>query len=137
MGHAFDYYTALKLGLNGTISDQSFWKEAITEDEKNNQEKSPTEYGKNAPREDFAESIMLFYLNYEEFLVKFPNRAKIINGLIKQLDSLKENIYISLDDFKSVAKMPESMDAIDSVFNGIRENLQNPETEKGNVIETQ
>ena len=135
MGHAFHYCTALKLGLNGTISDQSFWKEAITEDEKNNQEKSPTEYGKNAPREDFAESIMLFYLNYEEFLVKFPNRAKIINGLIKQLDSLKENIYISLDDFKSVAKMPESMDAIDSVFNGIREAQNTSENENAIGIE--
>ena len=119
------------------ISDQSFWKEAITEDEKNNQEKSPTEYGENAPREDLAESIRLYYLNYEEFLVKFHNRAKIINRLIKQLDSLKEKKDISLDDFKSVAKMPESMDAIDSVFNGIREARQKSKKKKGNVIETQ
>ena len=119
------------------ISDQSFWKEAIIEDEKNSQEKSATEYGRNAPREDFAESIMLYYLNYEEFLVKFPNRAKIIKGLIKQLDTLKENRDISQDDFKRIAIMPESMDVIDGVFKDIREALQTSEKEEGNVIETQ
>ena len=135
MGHAFDYYTALKLGLNGIISDQSFWKEAMTEDEKNNKEKSPTEYGKNAPREDFAESIKLYYLNYEDFLVKFPNRTKVINGLIKQLDILNKKKDISLDDFRSIAQMPESMDAIDSVFNGIREAQNTSENENAIGIE--
>ena len=117
------------------ISDQSFWKEAITEDEKNNKEKSPTEYGKNAPREDFAESIKLYYLNYEDFLVKFPNRTKVINGLIKQLDILNKKRDISLDDFRSIAKMPESMDAIDSVFNGIREAQNTSENENAIGIE--
>lgn len=135
LGHAFDYYTAKKLGLKGWISDQLFWIEAITEDEKNSKEKSPTEYGKSASREDFAESVMLYYLNYDEFLLKFPNRSKIINGLIKQLDTLKAKGNISLDDFGSVAKTLKSMDTTDSVSNGNMEAQKTSETAKGEVIE--
>ena len=120
LGHAFDYYAALKLGLNTMVSDQPFWKEALIEDEKISGEKSPTKYGENAFREDFADSIGFYYLNSDFFSKKFPYRSKIISALIKEFnresDISDQEKTISIEDIIRVTEMPKSMDAIATVL---------------------
>jgi hypothetical protein len=80
------------------MTDQPFWKDAMTADKKINGEKSPTDYGQKNNAEDFAESVQHFLgpiydvshytdngfvtiNSKEDFIKRFPNRARILERL--------------------------------------------------------
>ena len=111
------------------------WIDAMKLDKQLNNKDSVTDYGKTEIAEDFAESIKLYYRHPPTFIKNFPNRARLveecindinmhspsmnannqnfyINNSIKQLLSSKNiNIFdiINFDDTKSISKIKDEI----------------------------
>ena len=77
IGHRIDL-------LEGNISAGKDWIEAMADDQTRTGFKSPTTYGENSNREDFAESLAGFEYNRTEFEKVFTNRALIIKMLLSR-----------------------------------------------------
>lgn len=62
-----------------SFSDKKLWITAMQKDLKTSGKKSPTAYGEQAGNhEDFAESLMCFYTDRDNFTKDFPERARIL-----------------------------------------------------------
>lgn len=77
-GHNLDR----KYGGSGWFSDEKSWQDAKAADKKKSSQEAVTEYGKNSPHEDFAESCKLYVTNPSKLKTTFPNRYKIIRALL-------------------------------------------------------
>jgi len=65
----------------GDFSYGSKWIDAMAADKKVSNKESPTAYGENSNKEDFAESTEEWALNNADFVVRFPNRAALLNSI--------------------------------------------------------
>ena len=84
----------------GNISEKQEWSAAIVEDEKMNNKKSVSSYGETSLKEDFAESIKLYYRNRDYFRENFPNRFKLLEELNNNNNKiLNNNIVNNSQDF--------------------------------------
>ena len=79
-GHAIDNRLIDSHGR--MFSERDVWSTAMELDRQIHGRLSPTLYGENSHREDFAESIKEFTRNAENFRTSFPNRAAIIESLL-------------------------------------------------------
>jgi hypothetical protein len=79
MGHGID-----RLNSQGGqwFSAQQEWQEAMQKDKEVSGKESWTEYGKNSPSEDFAESVAGFYKKRDAFTEKMPNRTALLTRLL-------------------------------------------------------
>lgn len=77
-GHNLDR----KHGGSGWLSEGKIWQDAMAADKKKSSLEAVTEYGKNSPHEDFADSCMLYVSNPSKLKSTFPNRYKIIRALL-------------------------------------------------------
>ena len=55
----------------------------MTDDKMVSGNKYVTKYGENSKEEDFAESLAEFIRDYSTFVQKYPNRAKLIEQILK------------------------------------------------------
>lgn len=55
----------------------------MTDDKMVSGSKSVTTYGENSNVEDFAESVAEYIRDNSTFIKKFPNRAKLIEQILK------------------------------------------------------
>jgi hypothetical protein len=81
-GHFID------MTLPGTSRDDRYceqpaWKAAMAKDLATSGKKSCTDYGKNSPTEDFAESVQQYVINRDKFVADFPERAKLLDAILK------------------------------------------------------
>ena len=80
-GHSIDHRVGKELyGMD--ISKTKEWQDAQKADEKVSKKKSPTNYGENAPTEDFAESCHYLIEHRKQFERDFPNRFKILKRIL-------------------------------------------------------
>ena len=82
--HEAGHYIDKTLGVNGvSYAESSVWTKAMTDDKMVSGNKSVTKYGENSKEEDFAESLAEFIRDYSTFVQKYPNRAKLIEQILK------------------------------------------------------
>ena len=82
--HEAGHYIDKTLGVNGvSYAESSVWTKAMTDDKMVSGNKSVTKYGENSKAEDFAESLAEFIRDYSTFVQKYPNRAKLIEQILK------------------------------------------------------
>ena len=72
--------------VGNSFSDSVEWKTAMQNDKISSSYESPTTYGTTDCAEDFAESIAEYVVNKADFITRFPNRATIIERLIKKYE---------------------------------------------------
>jgi hypothetical protein len=82
--HEAGHYIDNVLGTNGVrYAESSVWTKAMTDDRIVSGDMSVTKYGENSNAEDFAESLAEFVRDYGTFVQKYPNRAKLIEQILK------------------------------------------------------
>ena len=82
--HEAGHYIDKSLSVNGVrYAEGSEWTKAMTDDRMISGSKSVTEYGKNSKMEDFAESVAEYIRDDSTFIKKFPNRARLIEQILK------------------------------------------------------
>lgn len=64
------------------FSADSLWTNAMSDDKIISGKAAPTIYGENSPAEDFAESVAEYVKDPAAFAKEFPNRAKILSGIV-------------------------------------------------------
>lgn len=70
--------------MNGVrYAESSEWAKAMSDDKMVSGSKSVTTYGENSNVEDFAESVAEYIRDNSTFIKKFPNRAKLIEQMLK------------------------------------------------------
>ena len=77
IGHRIDI-------TNGNISSRTEWEAAMAIDANRSGEKSPTVYGENSKREDFAESLVEFEKDRIGFENVFTERTTLIKILLRR-----------------------------------------------------
>jgi hypothetical protein len=83
--HESGHYIDNKLTQNGIrFSNSPKWADAMSKDKVVSSLDSPTTYGANAPAEDFAESIAEYVADKDKFTKNFPNRAKVLEGILNE-----------------------------------------------------
>ncbi len=70
------------LGGNDRFSESTTYKEIMRKDFEEKGTSSPTLYAKNAPTEDFAESVMMYYTSRDLMEKYFPYRTELIKSLL-------------------------------------------------------
>lgn len=78
-GHFIDITRATN---TSRFSTDSLWTNAMADDKVISGKASPTTYGENSPVEDFAESVAEYIKDPAAFAKEFPNRAKILSGIV-------------------------------------------------------
>ena len=82
--HEAGHYIDTSLATSARrFSDETLWAKAMADDLLMSAKKSCTVYGENNACEDFAESIAEYVKDKAAFTKKFPNRAEILDGIIK------------------------------------------------------
>ena len=82
--HEAGHYIDISLtNISGRYCTDSEWTKAMADDILVSKKKSPTSYGENSNREDFAESIAEYIQNSLSFKQQFPNRTALIEKFIK------------------------------------------------------
>lgn len=82
--HESGHHIDQKMAENGVrFANTPKWTEAMAKDKVLSNLDSPTTYGANAPAEDFAESIAEYVSDKDKFTKLFPNRAKIVEDILK------------------------------------------------------
>lgn len=82
--HEAGHYMDINNGVgNVKYSSGAKWTKAIKDYEVISGNSSVTTYGKNAPTEDFAESIAEYISNPKTFEQNYPNRAELIKQILK------------------------------------------------------
>ena len=82
--HESGHYIDKSLSVNGIrYAESSEWTKAMTDDKMVSGSKSVTTYGENSNVEDFAESVAEYIRDNSTFIKKFPNRAKLIEQILK------------------------------------------------------
>ncbi|MDO4668706.1 MAG: minor capsid protein [Butyricicoccus pullicaecorum] len=79
-GHYIDSSNATN---NIRFSEQPAWTTAMKNDKITSGKDSPTTYGKNAPTEDFAESVAEYQKDHLAFSQEFPERTKLLVQILK------------------------------------------------------
>lgn len=80
--HEAGHYIDLSNSVNNVrFSEQSAWTNAMKSDKLLSGKDSPTTYGKNAPSEDFAESVAEYQKDHMAFASEFPERTKLLGKL--------------------------------------------------------
>ena len=79
VGHFID---TNKATTEKRFSYESMWTNAMSSDKIINRKDSCTDYGKNDPAEDFAESIAMYSRDKNEFMKDFPNRSDILSDIV-------------------------------------------------------
>lgn len=77
-GHNTDYALS-------KISSSNAWKQAVAYDKKLTGLDAVTDYGKNAPVEDFADSVKLFVQNRDDLKKRFPARYAILCNIFTSM----------------------------------------------------
>lgn len=81
-GHFIDA-TLPGASYNDPYSKQAAWSAAMAKDLSTSGKKSCTDYGENSPGEDFAESVQEYVINHDSFVTNFPERAKLLDAILK------------------------------------------------------
>lgn len=79
-GHYIDLCNSVN---NIRFSEQMAWTNAMKSDKLTSGKISPTDYGKNAPAEDFAESVAEYQKDHLAFAKEFPERTKLLVQILK------------------------------------------------------
>ncbi|MFR4251214.1 MAG: minor capsid protein [Christensenellales bacterium] len=79
VGHFID---TNKATTEKRFSYESMWTNAMSSDKMVSGKDSCTDYGKNDPAEDFAESIAMYSRDKNEFKKDFPNRSDILSDIV-------------------------------------------------------
>lgn len=81
--HEAGHYIDINRGSQGVrFSSLRDWTNAMASDTMVAGKKSPTTYGENSNTEDFAESIAEYVKDRTAFEKLFPNRARILKGIV-------------------------------------------------------
>lgn len=82
--HESGHYIDNQMKENGVrFANSTKWSDAMAKDKVLSSLDSPTTYGANTPAEDFAESIAEYVADKDKFVKTFPNRAKIVEDILK------------------------------------------------------
>lgn len=81
-GHYIDY-TLPGTDRNNRYSTQPDWQNAMAKDLKTSGKKSWRAYGENSPLEDFADSVAYYTFAHNQFVALFPERAKLLDTILK------------------------------------------------------
>ena len=82
--HEAGHYIDTSLATSAQrFSQEPLWSQAMSDDMATSKLKSCTPYGENSSAEDFAESIAEYIKDKATFASKFPNRATILDKLLK------------------------------------------------------
>ena len=67
---------------NGRLSETNIWTNAVEGDFGISGKRNVTDYGECSIREDFADSVKLYWQTGDAFRKKFPNRAKVLDDIL-------------------------------------------------------